>query len=129
MAFDGEDKTYQAVLDDIIDGPMVGRWDTANGEKRLVDAGIIERFMVSMEPFISEEASQIDEHLRKDTRWFYPLEAVREVLINALAHRDWTRFVEIEVGNYSNRFEVVSPGALPNAMSIEKNESRSALAP
>jgi ATP-dependent DNA helicase RecG len=28
--------------------------------------------------------------------------------------------VEIEVGCYSNRFEVISPGALPNSMSIEK---------
>ena len=120
MAFNGEDKAYQAALDDIIDGPMVGRWDTDNGEKRLVDGGIIERFMDAMEPFISKEASQIDEHLRRDTQWFYPLEAIREVLINALAHRDWTRFVEIEVGSYSNRFEVISPGALPNSMSIEK---------
>ena len=76
--------------------------------------------MDAMEPFISKEASQIDEHLRRDTQWFYPLEAIREVLINALAHRDWTRFVEIEVGSYSNRFEVISPGALPNSMSIEK---------
>ena len=120
MAFNDEDKAYQAVLDDIIDGPMVGRWDTDNEEKRLVDGGIIERFMDAMEPFISEEASQVDEGLRRETCWFYPLEAIREVLVNALAHRDWTRFVEIEVGNYSNRFEVISPGALPNSMSIEK---------
>lgn len=120
MAFNDEDKVYQAVLDDIIDGPMVGRWDNDNGEKQLVDGGIIERFMDAIEPFISQEASQIDKGLRRETQWFYPLEAIREVLINALAHRDWTRFVEIEVGSYSNRFEVISPGALPNSMSIEK---------
>ena len=40
--------------------------------------------------------------------------------MNALAHRDWMRFVEIEVGLYSDRFEVISPGALPNSMTIEK---------
>lgn len=120
MAFDGVDKEYQAKLDDIFDGPMVGRWDIDNGVKQLVDGGIIERFMDAMGPFISEEAGKINEGLRRETQWFFPLEAIREALINALAHRDWTRFVEIEVGSYSDRFEVISPGALPNSMTIEK---------
>lgn len=120
LAFDSVDKQYQAALDDIIDAPMVGRWDTDNGERRLVDGGIIERFMDAMEPFISQEASEIDEGLRRETQWFYPLEAVRESLVNALAHRDWTRFVEIEVARYADRLEVISPGALPNSMTVEK---------
>ncbi len=120
LVFNNVDKEYQAVLDDIIDGPMVGRWDTGNGEKQLVDGGIIERFMDAMRPFISQDTSRIDEGLRRATRWFYPIEAIRETLVNALAHRDWTRFVEIEVVSYSDRFEVISPGALPNLMTIEK---------
>ena len=120
MAFAGPDKEYQADLDDILDGPLVGRWDISSGSKRLLDGGIIERFMSAMKPFISQEAGQIDETLRRETQWFYPLEAVREVLINALAHRDWTRFVEIEVATYSDRLEVISPGALPNSMTVEK---------
>ena len=120
MAFDEPDKKYQAALDQILDGPMVGRWDTGNGQKQLVDGGIIERFMDAMRPFISREAGQIDEGLRRETQWFYPLEAVREVLLNALAHRDWTRFVEIEVVSYSDRLEVISPGALPNLMTVAK---------
>lgn len=107
MVFNGEEKEYQAVLDDIIDGPMVGRWDMKHGEKQLVDGGIIERFMDAMRPFISQEADQIDEGFRRETKWFYPLEAVREALINALAHRDWTRFVEIEVASYSDRLEFI----------------------
>ncbi len=41
-------------------------------------------------------------------------------MVNALAHRDWTRFVDIEIGIYSDKLEVISPGALPNSMSIEK---------
>ena len=120
MAFNTPDKEYQAVLDDIMDGPMVGRWDVEEGERRLIDGGLIERFMEQMKPFISQEAGQIDAGLRRETQWFYPLEAIRESLINALAHRDWTRFVEIEAVNYSDRFEVISPGALNNSMTIEK---------
>jgi len=122
FAFPGEDKSYQyqAQLDKILDGPMVGRWKVEAARKTLLDGGIIERFMESISPFISQQAGDVDTGLRRDTRWFYPLEAIREVLINALAHRDWKNFVEIEVGSYSNRLEVISPGALPNSMSIEK---------
>ena len=120
LAFTHMDKEYQALLDDIIDGPMVGRWDNASAGKTLLDAGVIERFMSAMKPFISQQAADIDQNLRRETQWFYPLEAVREALINALVHRDWTRFVEIEVASYSDRFEVISPGALPNSMTIEK---------
>lgn len=120
MAFQGDDKEYQAALDEIIDGPMVGRWDMSNGDKRLIDGGIIERFMEAMTPFISQESAHVNEELRREMHWFYALEAVREALINALAHRDWTRFVEIEVSAYSNRLEIISPGTLPNSMTVEK---------
>ncbi|MDQ7075328.1 MAG: putative DNA binding domain-containing protein [Gammaproteobacteria bacterium] len=120
FVFQGEDKSYQALLDEILDAPMVGRWDVDAAGKTLLDGGLVERFMDAISPFISQQGSEINLGLRRETQWFYPLEAVREVLLNALAHRDWTRFVEIEVGSYRDRFEVISPGALPNSMSVEK---------
>jgi ATP-dependent DNA helicase RecG len=40
--------------------------------------------------------------------------------VNALAHRDWTRSIDIEVTNYSDRLEVISPGSFQNSMNIEK---------
>lgn len=120
FAFAGDDKEYKALLDDILDGPLVGRWDVTDSGKKLIDGGIIERFVEQVTSFISEEASEIDEHFRRETQWHYPIDAVREVVVNALAHRDWTRFVDIEIGIYSNRFEVISPGALQNSMTVEK---------
>lgn len=120
MVFGGEDKEYQTSLDDILDGPMVGRWDFDNGDKNLLDGGIIERFMKAMTPFISQESGDVNQELRRERHWFYSLEAVREALVNALAHRDWTRSVEIEVSAYANRLEIISPGALPNSMTVEK---------
>jgi len=121
LVFSGSDKSYQAQLDEIIDGPLVGRW-TGNkeGKRVLADRGIIERFAETIPPFISEEDESPDEHMRRSKQWHYPIEAVREVFINALAHRDWTRFVDIEVGCYSDRLEVISPGAMPNSMTVEK---------
>lgn len=120
FAFDGTDKTYRAELDGLLDGPMVGRWDVTDGGKTLVDGGLVERFIDTISPFIRQESDSVNAGLRRETEWFYPLAAIREVFVNALAHRDWTRFVEIEVGSYRDRLEVISPGALPNSMSIEK---------
>lgn len=50
----------------------------------------------------------------------YPWEAIRETVINALVHRDWTRSVDIEVTNYADRIEVISPGKLQNSMTVRK---------
>ena len=120
FAFDGEAKEYKAKLDLIMDAPLVGRWDRAESGKQLIDDGLIEKFLSQVKPFITREPGEIDENFRREREWLYPLDAVREVLVNALAHRDWTRFVDIEVGIYSDRLEVISPGALQNSMTVEK---------
>jgi ATP-dependent DNA helicase RecG len=120
MAFQGMDKEYQALLDVVLDAPLVGRWQIDEEGRRLIDSGLIEKFIDSISPFISREPSEIDENFRRETIWLYPLDAVRETVVNALAHRDWTRLVDVEVGVYADRMEVISPGSLRNSMSIEK---------
>jgi ATP-dependent DNA helicase RecG len=121
MAFPTVDKDYQALLDTVLDAPLVGRWKIMeSGQKELLDEGLIEKFSVIIEPFITREAEKIDAHMRREKTCFYPREAVRETVINALAHRDWTKSVDIEITNYLDRLEVISPGKLPNTMSIEK---------
>jgi len=121
MVFDGIDKDYQARLDDVLDGPMVGLWKKENGGSReLVSAGIMENFLQLTRPFLTEEADHISEGMRRERKWHYPHEVIREVVINALAHRDWTRSVDIEISVYRNRMEVISPGGLQNSMTVEK---------
>ena len=66
------------------------------------------------------EPNTIDENFRREKIWIYPYEALRELLIDALAHRDWSRFVDVEMAGYRDRLEIISPGALPNAMTVEK---------
>ena len=63
----------------------------------------------------------IDDGGRRQERWDYPLEAVREAVVNAIAHRDYTITVtDIELSIYSDRLEVISPGRLPNTVTVEK---------
>lgn len=73
-----------------------------------------------IEPFVTQESRAIDENFRREKKWLYPYEALRELIINALAHRDWTRFVDIEISGYTDRLEITSPGSLPNSMTVEK---------
>lgn len=121
MAFSGADKEYQALLDVVLDAPLVGRWKIdESGNKQLVDEGLIEKFASTIAPFVTQESSEIDENMRREKIQFYPWEAIRETVINALAHRDWTRAVDIEVTSYSDRLEVISPGKMQNSMTISK---------
>ena len=119
MFFNAPEKIYQAQLDKILDAPLVGRFQVGKAGKVLIDGGLIEKALESMEPFVTREADTIDEHFRREKRWLYPFEALRELLINALAHRDWTRFLDVEIVGYSDRLEITSPGALPNSMTVE----------
>jgi predicted HTH transcriptional regulator len=57
----------------------------------------------------------------------YPEEAVREALVNALAHRDYEdsgRRVAVEV--YKDRIEIVSPGSLPGHLTLARLRSGNA---
>ncbi|MEY4508582.1 MAG: hypothetical protein RLZZ450_704 [Pseudomonadota bacterium] len=121
MAFDGDSKEYQAQDDALLDGPLVALSRGGAGEVReLLEPGLVERLLDRMTPFISTEAETVDESLRRERTWHFPIEAVREAVLNALVHRDWTRLPEVEVVSYSDRLEVVSPGALQNSMTVEK---------
>lgn len=119
MVFDGPDMDYEAKLDVLLDAPLVGRWERDDQGRQLVDSGLIEHFMELLTPHISMIADP-NEQLRRDRIWHYPLEAVREVVLNALTHRDWTRSIEVEVVVYSDRMVITSPGALPNSMTVAK---------
>ncbi|NCC61039.1 MAG: transcriptional regulator [Verrucomicrobiae bacterium] len=120
FVFESEEKEYKAELDIILDAPLVGRFDFSGGTKRVIDAGLVECTLQQMVPFISSESNHINENLQRVKSYIYPIEVIREILVNAMVHRDWTRFVDIEVGVYSDRLEVISPGGLQNSMTVEK---------
>lgn len=64
--------------------------------------------------FKTDQLERIDEP-------HYPTLAIREALINALAHRDYTvRGGAVSVAIYDDRLEILSDGILPNDMTIEK---------
>lgn len=49
----------------------------------------------------------------------YPLEAIHEVITNAVIHRDYSITDDIHIRIFDNRVEVLSPGTLPGHVTIE----------
>lgn len=49
----------------------------------------------------------------------YPSEALKEILVNAVIHRDYSLNDDIHVRVFDNRVEVQSPGRLPGYMSVD----------
>ena len=87
---------------------------------------IEEPIFASIEPslaFIKKNiglGSTIGEIYRED-RWEYPLEAIREALINAVIHRDYSILgSDIKVAVYDDMLEITSPGPLPDSLSFEE---------
>lgn len=120
ICFDGADKAYDAIDDQVIDGPLVGSWRVLGGGRQLVEQGLVERLMDAMRPFVCDETADMAKSFRRERRWHYPPEALREGVVNALAHRDWTRYGDVEVARYSDRIEITSPGAMQNGMTVAK---------
>lgn len=49
----------------------------------------------------------------------YPPEAIWEILVNAIIHRDYSVSDNIHVHIYNNRIEIISPGKLPGNVTID----------
>ncbi len=68
-----------------------------------------------------ELSAWIDAGAVRQAGWHYSIEPVREALVNAVAHRDYDiSVIDIELFIYSDRLEVISPGRLPNTVTVEK---------
>ncbi len=120
MRFAGPEKTYDALDDQVLEGPLVDLWQVLSRGRERVEKGLIERLADAMRPFVSEESDRIEASMRRELHWHYPTDAVREGIVNALTHRNWTRYEQIEVVCYADRLEITSPGALQNGMTVEK---------
>lgn len=117
-AYPGKEKDYATRERATLRGPIVSLF-SENGT--LLESGLVRQAIDFVRRNTAVEA-WIDDDGRRQDRWKdYPLEAVRECIVNAVAHRDYTIAVtDIELSLYSDRLEVISPGRLPNTVTVEK---------
>lgn len=134
VAYSGMQKDYDARARQTLAGPLVSLFSSPASQAAMyphlpatfsanvdaVEAGVIEQTLEFIRRNIAV-AAQVDEGGQRQERWEYPLETLREAIVNAVAHRDYTIGVtDIELSIFADRIEVVSPGRLPNTVTVDK---------
>jgi len=93
--------------------------DTALEHQEL--KGTIPVMIIYVENFLKSNLKKL--HQIKDfspeSEYEIPLTALREAVINAIAHRDYTISAPIRVILFADRIEIHSPGILPNTVTVE----------
>ena len=117
VAFPGTEKDYAAKERQTLRGPMTPLMGT-NGQ--ILETGLVEQAWEFVRRNISVTAT-LEDGVRRVERFTYPVEAVRETVVNALIHRDYLLAnTDIELAIYADRMEVISPGKLPNGITPER---------
>ena len=138
VAYVGTEKDYDARAREYIQGPLISLFLPPEQQSMnnypviqrnfsdpisIVETGVIEQAVDFVRRAINIKA-YIDSGARRQEIWDYPYQAVREAIINAVTHRDYAfEGTDIELSIYSDRIEIISPGHLPNAVTVEKMRS------
>ncbi len=116
----GEEPDYAARADEDIKGPLVPLGSSNNIST--IEPGLVDRAW----DFVKRNTTPMAyfDGAQRYERWEYPEDAIREVLVNALVHRDYSiSGTDIALTIYSNRLEIQSPGKLPNTVTINGMKS------
>ena len=90
-------------------------------DDRMIEVAIVEQIDEAMD-FIRKNINVkfvITGRPQREEVWDYPLEAVREALINAVCHRDYTMPSNTEVRIYDDSLTIWNPGGLPMGITME----------
>ena len=112
ICYPGEEPDYATRADEDLKGPMVPL-DASDGS--VVEPGLVDRAW----DFVRRNTapSAYLEGARRIDCWEYPEEVIREAVVNALVHRDYSiAGADIMLSIFSNRLEILSPGSLPNTV-------------
>jgi ATP-dependent DNA helicase RecG len=90
-------------------------------DMQVIESSVIEQVEAVME-FARRNlamAVKIEGALERTEEWEYPLEALREAVINAVCHRDYASPASVQVRIFDNRLEVWNPGGLPPELTVK----------
>lgn len=100
-----------------LDKPIINTF-SENGEREMT--GLVDEALGKTQSIILEKSSTLLKGAARVVEYPYPQESVREAIVNAVAHRDYTiTGLDIRVDIYPDRLEIESPGKLPNTISLE----------
>jgi len=83
--------------------------------------GAMERFRRILQVGFKIKVAELSlEGLARTDVWEYPLDALREAVINALIHRDYTVTTDIQIRVYDDELSIWNPGGLPPELSVDQ---------
>jgi ATP-dependent DNA helicase RecG len=92
---DKDEKVWKLLLDDYFANPK----------------GLLERVLNDVPDW--QESVEVSEGMFRKNIPFFPIEVVRELVVNALVHRTYTTRGDIFINIFPDRLEIHSPGRLP----------------
>lgn len=117
VAFPGKEKDYAARERAALRGPMTPLLQKDGG---VVENGLVEQAIEFVRRNTHVTAT-LEDGARRVEIPAYPPEVIREGIVNALIHRDYLlSSTDIELGIYSDRLEIISPGRLPNGITPDR---------
>ena len=116
ICYQGTEPDYAVRADEDIRGPLTPLG--SSGVDFLAEPGIVDRAW----DFVRRNTASTArfEGAQRHEHWEYPEEVIREVIVNALIHRDYSiAGTDVTLSIFSDRLEIQSPGRLPNTVSVE----------
>ena len=115
VCFPGTEPDYATRADEDLRGPMVPL-GTADGS--MIEAGLVDRAWDFVRRNTTPTARLED--ARRIDYWEYPESVIREAVVNALLHRDYSiAGTDVMLSIFSDRLEIQSPGKLPNTLTVD----------
>ncbi len=90
-------------------------------DDRLISGSLIEEIDEALD-FIRKNIRvrfHISGEAQREEIWDYPLEALREAVINAVCHRDYSDPADIQIKIYEDSLQIWNPGGLPFDMTVD----------
>ena len=112
ICYPREEPSYEVRADEEIKGAMV---PLHTADNLLMETGIVDRAW----DFVRRNTNPLAhvEGARRVNSWEYPEEVIREALVNALVHRDYSiAGTDVTLAIFADRLEIQSPGHLPNTV-------------
>lgn len=116
VCYTGTQPDLETRADETLSGPMVPLAKSAGDQVH--ERGLIEQALDFVRRNTNRSARL--EEARRVEKWDYPEEVVREALLNAVVHRDYSiAGTDVMLAIFSDRIEIQSPGKLPNTLTVE----------
>jgi ATP-dependent DNA helicase RecG len=97
------------------------RTETDIVDDRLIEGSIVDQIEETMD-FLKKHINVrfvITGKPQRDQIWDYPLQALREAVVNAICHRDYGDNADIQIKVFDDHIRIWNPGFLPYGVTIE----------